>query len=212
MNVRLEYSYMFTAGVWLKDASPVMNSFSLTLNLVTASTDIIEQNIAFDRMNYFINEVISNSFFINEEEVETINHLQSAGIRAISLPESPYEQVVGLLLYRKLNAIMEGRIFVTDLKISSTYGQNVLYLYSGEEVDDIFDSSGWWEDPDPSWKDRQPPTRKNKIVELSNVSSTTWRDVGLQWEDEPASAEDKEKAGVERPTVGVVMKFNQDPE
>lgn len=205
MNVRLQYTYSFTAGVWIADAPPVFNPFVLTVDLITASIDMVEQNIAFDRINYYVNEVINNSFFIHQAEIEAIDALQTAGIRVITLPEVPYEQVIGLLLYNKLNAVMEGRICIDEIKISSAYGQNVVYMYSGEEIDNVFDVDGWWFDPEPTWRNKRSTGAKKKIVELPNNTAASWKDLDLHWRTDEAEEEPKQ-------TVGVVMKFKQEAE
>jgi len=189
MNVRLQHSYNFLAGVYDEHEGVIFNEFDLTLYLITNSGDPIEQNIAFDRMTHYIEHVVTNGIFIQSTS-EAIPVLHKAGFRVITLPEVPYDQIIGLALYSKLSAIMEERIFITDAEITSRNGKGIVYLHAAEESIGPFEMPGWWNDPALTYYDKKLPLGDKKVVSLTN-NKKTWREYNLDWEaaTDPADAE-----------------------
>jgi len=189
MNVRIQQSFGFLAGVFDSSEGLLMNEYSLTLDLITNTVDSIEQNIAFDRITHFIENVVSNAVFVRDTDVEVCKNLHAAGVRVITLPEEPYDQIVGLALYAKLSAIMEQRMFITDCEISSSEGRHVVYMHAAEESIGPFELPGWWNDPSRSYCDKKLFAWDKKIIKLSK-SDDSWRNFNLDWEaaTEPADS------------------------
>ena len=67
MNVRLKYDLHFTAGFY-SDKQLRMSNYSLRLWLATNTQHASEQNIAFERMKYFVYHQIDNTIFIDESD------------------------------------------------------------------------------------------------------------------------------------------------
>jgi hypothetical protein len=64
MNVRLEYTFHFSAGVhW--NGELIMNGYRLKAFMITNVSEAELTNIAFERLKHFINEQIDSSIFIN---------------------------------------------------------------------------------------------------------------------------------------------------
>ncbi len=202
MNVRIQQSFSFLAGVFDSTEGLLMNEYSLTLDLITNTVDSVEQNIAFDRVNYFIDNIVSNAVFVCDTDLDTSKHLHSAGIRVITLPEEPYDQIVGLALYAKLNAIMEQRMFITDCEISSRNGRHVSYMHAAEESIGPFELPGWWNDSGLTFCNKKLLARDKKVVKLVK-SEDSWRNFNLDWE---AGAEEPSESNV------VVVKFDHEKE
>jgi hypothetical protein len=203
MNVRLQHSYSFLAAAYLPMHGVIFNEYHLSLNMVTNTTSSIEQNIAFDRVCYYVDELLNNSVFVQSSETEACRLLNTAGLKIITLPEVPYDQIIGLALFTKLNAIMEGRLVITDSDIFSARGKNVIYLHSSDEATGPFENSGWWNTPDLSHCDKVIPTENRKIVRLV-TKEPTWRHLNLDWEAgyEPEDSDE--------PKTSVVVKFGDE--
>lgn len=202
MNVRIQQSFSFLAGVFDSTEGLLMNEYSLTLDFITNTVNSVEQNIAFDRVNYFIDNIVSNAVFVCDTDSDTGKHLHSAGIRVITLPEEPYDQIVGLALYAKLNAIMEQRMFITDCEISSRNGRHVSYMHAAEESIGPFELPGWWNDSGLTFCNKKLLARDKKVVKLVK-SEDSWRNFNLDWE---AGAEEPGESNV------VVVKFDHEKE
>jgi len=185
MNVRLKYSTVFTAGVFY-DSQLLMNNYKLTIEFTTVSDDPRDQNIALDRIRYFVQHQLESSVFINGTNREQCELLSRAGVRLTTLPEEPVDQVVGIMLHCKLNAIAEDRMIVTQTEISSELGENIAYLHDDDEQLGPLSDAGWWQDSDASHCDRQLIFTDNVVTMNFNRS---WRELNLQWTQESSVIE-----------------------
>jgi hypothetical protein len=145
--------------------------------MITTTSDNLEQTVALERLKYVLHQRMQHSVFVDGQEKTAIKKLIAAGVRVIPLPEKPVDQVVGMMLYCKLDAVMDGRIQVAQLRLSSELGDNVTYLQSSLESLGPFAASGWWNDSDPVFADSN--TRSEKIVSLNQ--SDTWAGLDLNW-------------------------------
>jgi hypothetical protein len=185
MNVRLKYSTAFTAGVFY-DSQLLMNNYRLSIKFTTVSDDPHDQNIALDRIKYFIQHQLESSVFINGNNREQCSLLGVAGIRLTTLPEEPVDQVVGIMLHCKLNAIVEDRLIITETEIASELGENIAYLHNDDEQLGPLSETGWWQDNNTSHCDRQLIST-DKVVAMNFDRS--WRELNLQWQQESAVIE-----------------------
>jgi hypothetical protein len=169
----------FCAGVYY-GGEMRMNNYSLTLDMLTNSTDSMGHNVAFERIKYFVYNKMDSTIFINQEHQTQCDKYISAGLSITTMPSEPVDQLVGLMLYYKLNAIMEERILVEQTAINSALGDNMVYLHSEHEITDIGKIPDWWTSPDTVHNDCVTlPT--DKI--LSMHSNSEWRDLELLWSD-----------------------------
>jgi hypothetical protein len=180
MNVRLRYSTVFTAGIFYADQMR-MNNYQVKLHLVTNSEEGDDHNIALDRIKYFLHNQLSSTVFINSAEFEQCRALAAAGINLTSLPEDPLDQVIGIMLYCKLNAILESRMIIDEIEICSELGENIVYLHNREDAQGPFADKGWWTEPDAVHCDFALFDNE-KTVALHHIG-TSWRDLGLHWDD-----------------------------
>jgi len=183
MNVRLEHQLNFTAGTCL-DSKVCMNNYYVKLELITQTVDGVEQNIALDRVRHMLYNQFQDCIFIHEDDTGIIEKLQSTDFSLIVLPEVPVDQIIGLMLFAKLNAVMHDRMYITQLKISSDLGQNLWYLHSEEEELGPFEFPGWWHNNDPNTFEKNK--NYSKIIKLQ--PSITWHEFHLEWEDELLTA------------------------
>lgn len=175
MNVRLEYPAEFLSGVYWND-SVLLNRYTVRCEMVTGTKDNVEQNIALERLKYILFHQMQNSVFVSEKEKSAIKRLESAGIRAIPLPEQPVDQIIGMMLYCKLDAVMEGRIIMSQLRLSSELGENIWYSQSEIETVGPFANKGWWNNSEPVCSDSRP---NGKVVSINQT--TTWQILDLHW-------------------------------
>jgi hypothetical protein len=144
MNVRLHYETGFLAGVYFDDRLQI-NSYQVGLHLVTRTVDSENSNIALERIKIFVDS-LNSTVFINSCWPLHEEMMSDMGIDITTLPEEPVDQIVGMMLYYKLNAIMEGRMEVTQIELSSSLGDHVCYLHDDEDSAGPFAQDGWWND------------------------------------------------------------------
>jgi hypothetical protein len=179
MNARIDYETDFLAAVYWQD-QVLLNSYHITLKMRTVSMDSSEHNIALDRIRYIVNEMLTNSVFVHDEDRAAIKKLEAAGIRVISLPEIPVDQIIGMMLFSKITAAMEDHMEIGQLSISSLLGEGIVYHQDSTESVGPFEENGWWQDPEP--RAQGTKTSAGKVVRLQK--SQTWRALDLHWSDE----------------------------
>jgi len=185
MNVRLKYDMNFNAGFYYNDQL-YMNNYSMRLWMTTNCKEPADQNTAFKRMEYFVYSELDSTIFINQRLQEQCEHLINAGLNVTTMPEDPVDQLIGIMLYHKLNAITENHMVITDIELSSTHGESIWYLHSTNELTPDIKQPEWWTSVDPIHCEFDVETT-DKVVELAQP--TTWRDLELNWSsDMPESA------------------------
>lgn len=177
MNVKLKYEFHFSALMSYQSIIGI-NHYNVELDLLTNTYDAQEQNIAYERMIYWINEVLDSSVLINAID-PNVENFQNIGMKTLIFPADPVDQIVGIALLQKINAIMEQRLVVTDSLLSSTYGNNIKYLMSAEDPVGPLSSDGWWQESSPIWTNKKRNS-KNKVIDLSRDKD--WKELGLQWQ------------------------------
>lgn len=182
MNVRLEYTIHFTAGVHY-GGHLIMNGYRLTVYMVTNYREAEITNTAFERLKYFINEEIDSTIFINSENQEACRLYTAAGIKITTLPNEPVDQIVGVMLFHKLNAIMEGRISVLETELSSHLGDNMVYLHSENENTEELVMPAWWTAPDLTHYDLEFQDGDH-VFSLYPGNYSRWTEIGLGWPDQ----------------------------
>lgn len=180
MNIKIGYTANFIAGVWWSNQL-ILSTYTATFKLMTVTMDPAKSNIALDRLKYFVEEALQDTIFINQAETKQIKLLAQAGIKTTALPEEPVDQIIGMMLYSKINAIMEDNLIVRSVLISSTAGDNVIYEHDQEESCDPFNKPGWWNDsgPDHTFDIAVKKTNDKVFIIAPKVN---WRDLGLDWE------------------------------
>jgi len=181
MNVRLQYDLDFLAGIYYDDRLQ-MNSYSVSMSLLTKTTDAVNTNIAMDRLKIFMHGELANTVFINQALKERAEMLQIMGVNVTTLPEEPVDQIIGMMLYYKLNAIMEGRMSVTRLDLSSVLGDSVWYQHDEEEDSPgPFRAEGWWHVPTVQHDAVTVGDTGDNVVK---VVPNAWIEYGLTWPEE----------------------------
>lgn len=178
MSARVQRSFDFMACAQF-DPEFVVNQyeFDVTFNVETASIE--EQNIALERIKVYLEFYLQNSVFVQDSDTESIQRLTAAGLKVCTLPEEPYDQIIGIMLMNKMNAMTEGRMIATDIGITSRMSDGVTCFYSIEENSGPFALKGWWQESAPTINSIKP--KGNKVVKLSKPI-VDWTEFSLEWE------------------------------
>jgi hypothetical protein len=183
MNVRIKFPITFTAGIFYNNELQ-MNNYMVNLSMITNSQDGATNNIALDRIKYFIYHEIESCVFIDSAEVERCKKFIDAGIKITTIPDNPVDQLVGIMLYYKLSAITEDRLLIEEIEISSSIGEGLIYIHGEHENVDDLSVPEWWKTVDLVHCD-ESLISSDEIVTLANM--TIWRDLNLEWPDEVES-------------------------
>lgn len=188
MNVRLQYNLEFPGAVYF-DGSLKLNQYQVNLNMETCSTDREAINIAMDRLRCFVNLELQDAVYINQELGDIAELLEMVGCNVVTLPDEPVDQIIGLMLFCKLNAIMENVMVITSLDISSSLGDDVWYEHTEEDAVGPFSKEGWWHEPNTTHNSIVLEQDSDKVVK---VKPNPWTEYGLVWPDTVDKSQEKE--------------------
>lgn len=192
MTARISKDFAFQSAIHIDD-NFVLNSYKMTLWMDVHTDSVDEQNIAMDRIKYFIDEGLDNCVFVSLAlEKSIIENYVKAGIKICTLPDDPFDQVVGAVILTKMNAITEGKLFVTEIKIKSRICDEVEFYLSSDEDIEFLNVKGkhWYTQPNTLNNDWiKKSSKKEKIVELKK-EVLDWADLGLSWNNKLKFSED----------------------
>ena len=187
LSTRIERDFSFQAGVHF-EGKLIMNVYGFTLAMEVETESIVEQNIAMDRIIYFLKDSLTNSVFVQTSDKKAIEKYTQADIKVCTVPEEPYDQIITMLLILKLNNITEGRLNITDIFLESELSDSVRFSYDFETAKhNPFGNKGWWLESSTSMNDIEKNTKKEKIVRL--VKHNDWANVGLEWQKKTKASE-----------------------
>lgn len=193
MNVRLQYNLEFSGGIHTGGMLQ-LNQYQVNLNLETLSEDHQAINIAMDRLRCFAMVVLEDAIFVNQNESGLVEILDAIGANVVTLPADPVDQIVGLMLYCKLNAIMEGVIAVTAISISSKQGHNVWYEHTEDDPIGPLAEEGWWHDPDTTCNNIEAKDVTDNVLK---VAPNSWgAEYGLMWPESVDKTQEKDNNSV----------------
>jgi hypothetical protein len=179
MNVRLNYRMGFTAGVFYQDQLR-MNEYNLVVWLITNTDNPDNHDTAFARLKHFVYNQLDSSIIINQNNVEQAQRYQQAGLRVTTMPGEPVDQIVGIMLFHKLNAIMEDRMLILETEISSSIGDNMVYLHAENENAESFVMPAWWTASDIS-QNSLLPVDSDKVFTIHQFNHAAWHELDLAW-------------------------------
>ena len=180
MSTRIERDLGFATAIHFSDTF-ILNEYFMTLSMLVETEDIAEQNIALERLIYFLGHVINNCIFINQNNTKASKKYKDAGIRVCVLPDDPFDQIISMALLQKFNSICEGRIKVTDCTLSSNLSEGIRYCTVSEVVENNIDQNPnkWWNCSTLCIEHSQPITDDNNIVKL--FSNDEWEKLSLNF-------------------------------
>lgn len=156
-----------------------VNFYTITVNATTINQDSQQINLAYERLRFWLLDVLQDSFLINAEN-PCLEKFQATGGRVLLLPGEPAAQLLGVALFCKLSAIVDNRIGIDNLLITSDLDDDIIYSHQSGEDDDIIPPDNWWRDPGPAWQNKKSMRRRSdKVIALGRVAE--WKDHDLGW-------------------------------
>jgi len=185
MNVRLRKTLSWL-GSYVHQDQFNTNRYTATLDLATVTANNQEQNVAYERLKFWFYDVMQDSIMIRDSNPD-LRKWMATGARILCLPDDPVDQLVGIMLCLKLNAIMENRIVCTNVAVASELGDDMSYLHNYQESQGPLAVAGWWSDSRPNWLSAGSG-KKDKVISLDR--SPDWKHHDLDWQDTAKEADD----------------------
>jgi hypothetical protein len=178
MNVRLSRIWQWQSGIVYKDYFYI-NTYTANIHMHTTSMYDHDHDTAYGRMEYWFQEVMQDAVLINSDSAN-VKAYTATGQRLLLFPDQPVDQLVGIMLCLKLNAIAEGRLIISDVDISSVHGADMVYQHNQAEAVGPMAATGWWHDARPIWNHASTSTRGSKVVSLNRAAD--WHSLDLDWQ------------------------------
>lgn len=198
MNVRMSRVFRIPALLVSERYPGVMTTvYDCVIDMTSASESSHEINIAYERIKHWFYEIMRNSVLISQDHPD-LRAWQAVPVRCLILPEDPVDQIVGIVLWRKLTAIVQDRLEINHVSISSPLDDDVIYHHDAEDAQGPVGHDGWWSDPRPIWEaPRSRGRSRDKVISLDRPAEWTHHDLG--WEND-----------LETETQAVVTDFTRD--
>lgn len=179
MTARIQRSFDLQMGVHFTGVF-YMNIYDIDLHFNVETENIKEQNIALERIKFYLAECLENSIFISDQEEDAIEKYMAANLKVSVLPEEPYDQIVAIMLMTKLNAIAEGRLVITDISISSRMSDGVSCMHDVDDNMGPFIINDWYSENNTKINNYKYSPKNKKILKL--VKQVDWSDIYLNWD------------------------------
>jgi len=178
MNVRLNKNWTWQSGIVYNDIFYI-NTYTADIHMHTTSMYDHDHDVAYGRMDYWFTEVMQDSVMISTDS-PAVKSYAATGQRVLQFPDQPVDQLEGIMLCLKLNAIAEGRLVVTDVDLGSVHGSDMRYQHNLNEAVGPLSSAGWWQDTRPIWNHVLTSARGSKVVSLNRAAD--WHSLDLDWQ------------------------------
>jgi|TARA_B110000495_G_C22903056_1_gene527051 hypothetical protein len=185
--------HTFLATVIL-DGCILPNRWDIKIDLLSdgkgSGTDI---SIACERVNVYVETMLDNCMLVGPQSMEDIlseGTMFYAGIHP--LIDDPYDHILAISLYTKLNAILEGVLLVDSVWIESYQGNGISHTHSSEDddgnvLDKIVDPK--WKKYAEYWKSKDPSFYKSEKGEVELLKQT-WDEVKLGYTKDKKKSKD----------------------
>jgi hypothetical protein len=184
MNLHISKSWEWHSGIVL-NGNYIINNYQATVEMHTQGDNESEHSRALERQNWWICDVMQDAVLMCYDD-QLVSSYQQTGQRVIALPYPPFDHTLLIMLYCKLNSIMEQRLVISQIHLSSKQGQDMIYSHQAE--DDLFDFvlDGWWCESHPIWANGLPRNDQESVISLERMPD--WHDLGLAWDNTSESS------------------------
>lgn len=178
IHARIQRDFTFQTAIHFEDKF-IINLYEMTAQMEVLTDDAEEQNTAIERMLYFLSSQIENSVFVCDDEIDAIEKYRNAGIQTCVIPDEPYDQIVGMILINKCNAIMENRIVVEEIVFGSKLSNLIKFNIEADLAAVEFAGKHWYNNSNLATMDK---SKKDKIVPLFDKGND-WAELELTWKE-----------------------------
>ena len=132
------------------------NEYGVNISLTPHTANLKEQTEYFDRLKNLFELVFANTITTWREEKLYHTLKNTSNNRFIELPKPPYDQIMAAVCFCKANAILNSKITINFIELSSWQGDGITYTVDKDSKELILlDAPDWFSDKyakfDPWW-------------------------------------------------------------
>ena len=186
----IELNETFSTTMVLEDII-IPNTWKLTVNLIPNVGKNKLYNKAMERIQYYIQEVLENSIFVGSYNLALLSDIPFKA-QVHVFPDDPWDHLIAMCLYTKINSMCEEVFYVDSISISSHQAKGVSHNFSeadggNEHLHHLFEDEPDLEMYIQYWYKSTP--QLFLLHEGLKLIDHPWDDVELQYEDTPQTGD-----------------------
>ena len=143
-------------SIIIVDGELFPNEYSVKISLSAHTAELSDQTKYFDRLKNLFEQVFANTITTWRDEPLYENLRQHSSNRFIQLPRPPYDQIMAAVCFCKANSILESKIIINNIELSSWQGDGITYTVDKDSKELILlDRPDWFTEKfekfDPWW-------------------------------------------------------------
>ena len=143
-------------SIIIVDGELFANEYKLNISLTPHTADLKEQTAYFDRLKNLFEQVFSNTITTWRDEPLYNVLKKSSTNRFVELPKPPYDQIMAAVCFCKANSILDSKIIINNIELSSWQGDGITYTVDKDSKELILlDRPDWFSEKfskfDPWW-------------------------------------------------------------
>ena len=157
------------------------NTYNLKFYIQPVTADLKEQSEYFERLKFLFQYAFSNTIVTFRDAPLYDVLVENTNNRFIELPREPFDQIMAAVCFTKSNAVLDGKIIVNKLELSSYQGDGIAYTITkdGPEIQ-LLDVDNWWSDKynnfDPWWLRPDTATYDEELEKGIYTGHFSWND------------------------------------
>ena len=186
----IELNETFSTTMIIEDVV-IPNTWNITVNLIPNNSKNKLYNKAMERIQYYIQEILDNSIFVGSYNLKSLSTIPFKA-QVHVFPDDPWDHLIAMCLYTKINSICEKVFYVDNISISSHQARSVSHNFSeadggNENLLTLFEEEKDLEAYVKYWY--KPTPQLFLLHEGLKLVDHLWDEVELQYEDTPKEAD-----------------------
>ena len=143
-------------SIIIVDGELFSNEYKLNISLTPYTADLKEQTTYFERLKNLFEQVFANTITTWRDEPLYQTLKTATTNRFIQLPKPPYDQIMAAVCFCKANSILDSKIVINYIELSSWQGDGITYKVDKDSKELILlDRPDWFSEKfnqfDPWW-------------------------------------------------------------
>ena len=167
-------------SIIIVDGELFQNEYFAKLHITPHTANLKEQTQYFERLKNLFEQIFTNTIttWRNEPLYEILQ--KSSNNRFIELPRPPYDQIMSAVCFCKSNSILDSKIVVSKLELSSWQGDGITYAVDKDSKELLLlDTPDWFTNKykqfDPWWLRADTATYDRELDKGIYTGHYTWQ-------------------------------------
>ncbi len=132
-------------SIIIVDGELFSNEYKINISLTPYTADLKEQTQYFERLKNLFEQVFANTITTWRDEPIYPIIKESSNNRFIELPKPPYDQIMAAVCFCKANSILESKMVINYIELSSWQGDGITYTVDKDSKELILlDRPDWF--------------------------------------------------------------------